>query len=115
MGKLALNLDRRQLLEGASDDVFPSLSPESKHQAPVPNDEKEELDEEAPKPVQITSLKNVSDLLESMNRLEVPSQALSLIRNDFTMLLLVFHPDEGALKERLSITLYYRLVFSSYN
>jgi len=111
IGSLALNLDRRQLLDGvSSDDVLPSLSPEHKqNRGPVPNEEKEELEEEAPRAVQLTSLKNVSDLLESMNRLEVPSQALSLIRNDFTMLLLVFHPDEGALKERLSITLYYSL------
>ena len=56
------------------------------------NDEEEELAEaKPPTTIQITSLKSVADLIEGMQKLELPSQALALIRYDLTMLILLFH------------------------
>ena len=98
LGKLSLNLGH-YLMDAIPQEgsLLPSLSPESsgkqlKNRHDSENDEEEELAEaQPPTTIQITSLKSVADLIEGMQKLELPSQALALIRNDFTMLILLFH------------------------
>ena len=82
-------LTQRQLYLPALSD-FSGKQLKNRHESE--NDEEEELAEaKPPTTIQITSLKSVADLIEGMQKLELPSQALALIRYDLTMLILLFH------------------------